>query len=958
MATFEPAELMGAITTALERELTAKLRNGIVFWLDKDRAYSDLALQLRARHQRGEFVAPVVSYQGSFLELFLELDAHFDGLDPSPLLVHAPGYSDQSIRETPLLEAYHAGTRFECRLDTLVREVATGKVAPGEVERFVKSDFTLGEAEAWLMEQQSLSCSEMGERLRQYQPKSLLRELLEGELLQELQSSPSDLADYIHRHCGLDREFLERVAPGHMLGPQLLVDAWIDWCLCVEYVFDLSREPVDTTLQRLKKLTGPLEACSRNLAQFLRQFFPQQYTVWASRTEHVFEAELAGGTPEELGKIDTFSREDSRLLEATVQALEEGRWNQAYQWAEFRVKGNSIWLQTDPRRRQEWTLVLQAAELGRAIQAQSEPLRGAKSLEDVVELYCKEVYLVDSLHRQFEQSRLKLLTPDLVHYQVLSGAVQQVRRTYFQWMNRLNGAFHQLCDQQGYLPQAHLRQRHLYEQVVHPKILRLNEHLQKNKVKMAYFLVDALRFEMAAELRQQLDQSGAKTFLQARLAELPSITSVGMNALAPVHEQGRLKVKGDFEGFRVGASGYVVSGPAERLRAMSDHSLETLPGGRQSPVGISLAELLDHSSAHLDKLVKKTPLVVVHSSEIDGAGEHDLGPATFDIWLGQLLSGIKRLHKAGVQEFVVVSDHGFIFLDETQPSLKLRASDRRYHFSQVPITDEEMTSVSSSSLCLEGGPEYLVFPRGNATFQGAGRSARSYDHGGSTLQERTIPVLEVSYRTVLSQKDPVTYKIETRALPNLLGHCRLNVRLSARDQNQQLGFEAPEIPVGLRVVDRTGVDLIIKEVQGAKLSHQLVVLSNNPEWTEVLFVLQGAADRAKIEIYHPEGMAIESHVVPEYFAVAAIHQTVGHSEEIQIPVSWCDSIANEGHRAVLLEIQQQGYINEDRIAQLLGGTRGYRKFVAALEGYRNLLPFQIVTTRGDNQQRLVKENNK
>jgi len=57
----------------------------------------------------------------------------------------------------------------------------------------------------------------------------------------------------------------------------------------------------------------------------------------------------------------------------------------------------------------------------------------------------------------------------------------------------------------------------------------------------AYFVVDAWRFEMAEELYQAIKDTPATVIqLKPRLAELPSVTEVGMNVLAPVVDGGKL----------------------------------------------------------------------------------------------------------------------------------------------------------------------------------------------------------------------------------------------------------------------------------------------------------------------------------------------------------------------------------------------------------------------------------
>jgi hypothetical protein len=64
--------------------------------------------------------------------------------------------------------------------------------------------------------------------------------------------------------------------------------------------------------------------------------------------------------------------------------------------------------------------------------------------------------------------------------------------------------------------------------------------LLKGGERTALFVLDALRYEMALELRDELENAALQFDLRARLAELPTITAVGMNVLAPVARDGRL----------------------------------------------------------------------------------------------------------------------------------------------------------------------------------------------------------------------------------------------------------------------------------------------------------------------------------------------------------------------------------------------------------------------------------
>ena len=46
----------------------------------------------------------VVGFRGSFLDLLFKLEPYGSGLDKQPLLIHMPGFTEQSIRATPVLE--------------------------------------------------------------------------------------------------------------------------------------------------------------------------------------------------------------------------------------------------------------------------------------------------------------------------------------------------------------------------------------------------------------------------------------------------------------------------------------------------------------------------------------------------------------------------------------------------------------------------------------------------------------------------------------------------------------------------------------------------------------------------------------------------------------------------------------------------------------------------------------
>lgn len=942
---------MHTLAENLERQVGSQVRRGLIVWLDKEGLYTGFVDQLADKHAQGKFSAPVVGYRGSYLELLLALENLQDGLDSESLLLHVPGHTDISIRGTPLLEAYRAGTRFERALPTLIREVAAGQVSAAEVERFVAQDeLSLEKAEHWLQEHLAREQTGLAATLAHWKPEAVLCGLLMGKK-DDLAKSPEDLPilqDYAERHCGFTEEFLKaHLGPHASVTSRSLVEAWVGWLLCVEYVNDLARTPSVALLQPLAKLSVPLRKTCLQLLQVVRQQFPEQFRRLANQTETLVEQDLLSGKPEELGKIDTFSREDSRLLEAAVECLKAEDWGQALDWAVTRLQSPSVWLEADPLRYQEWELIKTSARLGQLLSQHAQPLKGIQSLSEALERYTQQTFQVDQAHRTFEQDRLRLLEPRLNHFESLAEATNQLRRLYHVWVDGMTRAFTDLCVNCGFLPEASLQQRTLYEQVVHP--------LTQREGKIAYFLVDGLRYEMAAQLAQRLEKPGLLMHLNARFAELPSITRVGMNVLAPVSRQGNLKVDGSFDGFRSGE--YVVSKPEQRLRAMGERSLESLPGGRRSPVGLTLSKVHSETPQNLKKALSKSPLVVIHSREIDSSGESDIGVATFETWLNQLYSAIQLLRNAGVDQFVITSDHGFLLIDESREPIDI-PGERRFLLSDSPATQGSTASVSTHSLAYEGMKGYILFPRDASTFRSKGKSAQTFVHGGNSLQERAIPVLTLSYKT----RDLVglgQYVLEAEAQAPVLSHSRIRVRIREGD-SMMLGFENKAITVAIRVVDPEGskIRASCKQVQGALLQHQQLLVTVGAEWAEVIFTLEGGSvPRAAIELYHPDGQEkISPKRLAEFFDVNALPAALAETEpEVKHSGSWEDTIEDAGHREVLLHIQREGFIDEDLMVNLLGSPTATRKFARKFESYLALLPFEISVESQGSLKRYTKK---
>jgi hypothetical protein len=951
----------GLIASALEQELLAELRrHGIVVWLDSTGAYTPFVDDLAARQAVGAFPYPVVAFRGSVLELVLALQPHGSSLDNSPLLIHMPGFTRESIRKTPVLELYEPGLPFLKSPETLVREVARGRVAPDALEKYLAAGVpSLADADAWLAGQLDGTREGLGELLESLGMASVLNsaiEVLDGKpgFLTAKVQTPECLQmfeAYLARQTGVDVEWLRFFATAPRPTPlETSCLALMGWLLSVEYVHDLKRPPYLADLARLRDLSPPLVKASLELVRTLREQHGEAYAGLADEVELRLHEELENVAAEDLGRVDTFRVEEARLLRAALEALRRGDWEAAAAWADVRTDENSFWLKRDAARRRAWIIVQEAAALGRVLAANPRPLQGVGTLDAAVERYAATAFEVDRAQRRFEQRQATLLDAQLPHFGDLKEVVRSLRAAWRTWADRLALDFAEICRAGRFLPEPALQQRALFEQVVQPLAA---------EGRVAYFLLDAFRYEMAVELADALKAPGTVVDLKPRLAELPTITAVGMNVLAPVSQGGRLQVSSEFKGFKAGE--FTVRTPADRARAIGQRV-----GGKKCDL-VPLAEVCDLDPARLKKRLGAAGIVVVHGTELDDAGEANVGPATFENSLRQLRSAYTLLQQAGVRTFVFTADHGFLLLDETARRVPFgKKSDplQRYVLDEHPRAEADMVNVSLSALGYEGLEGYLLFRTDTAVFA-TGNAGATFVHGGNSLQERVIPVLTVK-RGRAEGKAHSAYAVEAERLPDAMGLRRLRVRVRvAPDDLGQLAFvAAKEVSIAIRAVGQEGVQSVLKDLTApGTLRDGTMRLPVGDAWSEVFFSLEGATSgQVRIDLVHAEGVErVASCALPEWFDVdwrrGSREPAPEKSEPAERVLDWSDALP-EGTRKVFVHIAKYGSMNEAEVVQILGSPRAFRRFSLEFEAHVRNVPFRVRIETAPDGKRYVKEGDK
>ncbi len=1010
---------LGPISAALEAELGKRVQqNGIVIWLDRDGHYSPLVDQLQSLRAEGSLPYAVHGFRGSHLALMLDLDAVAAGSDPPRLLIHLPGFTEDTVTQTPVLGLYRSGTRFRKALGTLIREAAAGQV-PGEaIEAFVSTEpETLAMADAWLQAQLQADGGGLYEQVRSTPVVEVVEQLLsDGPLCRQLTSADArdqflrameatlglprnwhrpapqdttecsdsgDLGDAISNavmsalaQANISQATWESGRPATRQQRDDLAFILTSWALVVEYVHDLKRAPKGAAAEAAKAVPARLVSTCRELANHLRARHTAFYQRTADEAELLLSEERQLAKAEDLGRIDTFRFEESTVLEAALDALQQRQFRSAAQWAAQRLssdgkqQSDSFWLQQDPARHETWQLIAAAARLGEAIHHAGDLPRNLPSLQQAVDRYVERGAAVDQAHRLLEQRRLTALAPQIPAFERLLVELDGLRQLWRQWADRWAIAFNALCKEHGFLPEPGLQQRQLFHEEVEP-LLRQAQNRESQRC--AVFLVDALRYEMAIELFQQLQDTPASTVqLKARLAELPTVTEVGMNVLAPVVSQGRLSPSlsssdgGAIQGFRAGE--FLVKNPDTRLRAMQARTA----GG--TCLKLSLEEVTSLKADTLKKKVEQSRLLMVHSREIDDAGEKGVGLDVFDRVLQSLRAAWQRLRTAGVRNFVITSDHGFLLNEGAPPAVRRHGNrntpSRRHVFRPHAANHDGEVRVALADLGYQGVEGQLMMPEDTAVFD-TGRHDMRFVHGGNSLQERLIPVLTLQHR-VATGGSSQQFQIEAQQRQGVAGlHC-LEIQVKTVEQLALAFGSRNRIELALKCPDDPDLQVELAQARGAAQLNGSVIQAPVGEFFELFFRLSGSSqDKVRVEVFHPSATDQVAPCIPDArFLVSALSTAPQRPSEVPAPdplpssattpespmPQWLEDLSEDGKiRQLFAHLAAHGAITEPEVAAMLGSPRAARRFALQVDALASRAPFSVRVLVVGEVKRYVKE---
>src|SRR5450759_1693319 len=291
--------LGGPVSVALESDLREwARRHGVVVWLDLDSHYTAFVDRLVAAREAGALPYDLRAFRGSHLALMMSLEGIAGGTEKVPLVIHLPGFNEDSVRDTPLFELYAAGVRYRKALDTLITEAAAGRVRPDDIAAFKgQPGLTLEIADEWLAARLADDQGGVAAQLRAMQPAAVFDDLLTGGFIASRIVQAHDEQPVWERLAvwtGLPTSWRDTTLPPSALRAEDVAFAAASWALSVEYVDDLKRAPVNQQLTGIRDLPRAVIDTCREIAVHLRERHAAFYERTADETEALLADEIEG----------------------------------------------------------------------------------------------------------------------------------------------------------------------------------------------------------------------------------------------------------------------------------------------------------------------------------------------------------------------------------------------------------------------------------------------------------------------------------------------------------------------------------------------------------------------------------------------------------------------------------------------------------------------------------------
>jgi len=374
------------------------------------------------------------------------------------------------------------------------------------------------------------------------------------------------------------------------------------------------------------------------------------------------------------------------------------------------------------------------------------------SLNDYIKEYTTELYKVDNNYRKalmaFEAVKNLL-------YQFESLAEKEfdkLNSTYDNFLKTLNVEWQTLLNEKKFD----------YKLIDTPKQYNFyDEHLKNFDYKVVVIISDALRYELAKDLYDDLIANSKNQLkLETSLASIPSYTNLGMSNLLPNSGITAEKAEKDLS-FKIDGISTVSTNRENILQAKEPES-KTL----------AFKKMKKMTKEEKRAFFKDSKLTYLYHDWIDSIGDKSgTEDAAFDA-TSQALADIKWMIRnisgeLGISYIMLTSDHGFIYnynqLKEAAREDLPKADAILKTHNRFVIAEKFTGKVDGYTFPLQNttnlDAEYQVaIPRAINRYKKQGNIGHQFVHGGASLQEIITPVLKYYKQSSTDTQQGVSFK--------------------------------------------------------------------------------------------------------------------------------------------------------------------------------------------------------
>jgi hypothetical protein len=778
------------LTSVISKQIDEK---GIVLWFDPEHNYGDFARSLELPNTH------VAQFKDSFFALRREIEPYISSPERPRLLVYVALEENQT--HDALVELKAAGSVQTFPLAVIATLALSPLIGPKNAASVRK------EVEAGKLTLEDLDSLPVGEGITKGiiavilgsgNVQDIALRFLAGEKYDPTITKKNATAELT---LLLNNGFGSNLQPANT--PAEIRSDFARQVLTTDFVLSLNGEvPPKLTTVKIANNKPAAEACTHLASEWRnRQDLRESYVRLSDKVAQLLQLSSDDMTLDQVSRSQTFREVEKALCRDLTQKLLAGATDEIVKLAQERQ--SSFWSEFLPEVQAHWALIAVAGQLVmEAERIENEIKRIDSSASSLVKIYAdgsQPWCLLDTYHRHLERRYHDFDFESDEEQLELTQLVAKARQRYTQVAGLLSDSFLRRLSQEHFRVQA-LQQTDIYQRKVRPEFERK---------KTAYVWVDALRYEMGRELADSL----AETFeciCEPAIAAVPTVTEVGMAALLPGEEKSLAAAN------RAGKVVLMVDGVAvgdrrERVKAFQS-KLEV-------PLAVvKLEELLPKPKKKLAEAIRNAGMVLMTSQEIDELCEGDnvhLARTRMDSILHDLHRAFRVLTSLGVERFVVTADHGYIFGEDLDDSMKVDPPGgetvdlhRRVWVGRGGQSSDAFMRARISDFNL-GSDLEIATPWGFGAFKSPG-GAKAFFHGGLSLQELVIPVLTLTPRKV--QPAGVEGKLDWDLTP---GSQKISTRFfSVQIKAAVLGFLEPVLPK-VRVEIKAASDVISTPVSAS-----------------------------------------------------------------------------------------------------------------------------------------------